>query len=270
MHDGYHNVVADHYEAGAEEYEMRSCNNHVLEGLRDAFREVTMEQSPKRMLEIGYGPGVDMMWFADQNGVEQVHGIDLTPTFERIVRDKAATRGDGKVQPLKGAADQAVELLGEAAVDTVYVYFGALNTTEDLDRAAQAIHDVLAPGGKAVLTFVNKWYAFEILWNLVTFRPRKAMARVRKVWTGYSPTKHLASHCPSSREVRKAFGKRLTLRRRQGYCIVHPAWYRHHWGPEGSRRSRAFHTIDRWLRWTPFWNLGEHSLYVYEREATTA
>ena len=50
----------------------------------------------------------------------------------------------------------------------------------------------------------------------------------------------------------------------EGICILHPAWYRKHWAPKGSIRSRLLRRIDYFLQWTPFWNFGEYSLYVFE------
>jgi SAM-dependent methyltransferase len=270
MREEYHDDVAAYYDGESDDFEQRAGQNHVLEDLRRYFREVTMEFDPRSMVELGYGPGLDMMWFADQPNVDVIHGLDVTPGFHRIVRAKAEARGDSKIVPHLAPADQAAAVLGEQAVDTVIVFFGALNTTKDLELAAEAIHDVLRPGGRAILTFVNRWYLFDILWNLATLRPRRAVARLRSVWGGYSPTRHLPSRCPSARRVHRAFGRRMRRKRRQGFCIVHPAWYRHHWAPPGSLRNRWGHRVDRALRWTPFWNLGEYSLYVYEREATTA
>ena len=263
--DAYHEEVAAYYDAEAEDFESRAGQNHVLEQLRQAFRDLTMTYAPRSMLELGYGPGLDMVWFADQAGVEVVHGLDVTPSFHRIVSDKAKARQDGMLRPMLGSAEEAKVLMAEERVDTVFVFFGALNTTADLNVAAKAIADVLEPGGRAVLTFVNRWYLFDVLWNLALLRPRRAVARLRPVWGGYSPTRHLPSVCHSSRSVRKAFSPHLKRRRRQGYCITHPAWYRHHWAPEGSLRNRVLHGVDQMLRFTPFWNLGEYSLYVYER-----
>jgi SAM-dependent methyltransferase len=263
--EAYHDEVAAYYDAEAEDFEARAGQNHVLEQLRQAFRDVTMAYGPQRMLEVGYGPGLDMEWFADQPNIMTVHGLDVTPSFHRIVTGKSESRGDGKIHALLGSAEDAEQKMEGKEVDTVVVFFGALNTTADLAKAAESIANVLRPGGRAVLTFVNRWYAFDILWNVMTLRPRRAFARLRPVWGGYSPTRHLPSVCHSSRSVRKAFAPHLKRVRRQGFCITHPAWYRHHWAPEGSLRNRVLHAIDRALRFTPFWNLGEYSLYVYER-----
>ena len=263
--EAYHDEVAAYYDAEADDFEARAGQNHVLEQLRQAFRDVTMSYGPRRMLEIGYGPGLDMEWFADQPSITTVYGLDVTPSFHRIVTGKSESRGDGKIHPLLGSAEDAEQKMEGKEVDTVFVFFGALNTTADLATAAESIANVLQPGGRVVLTFVNRWYAFDILWNVMTLRLRRAFARLRPVWGGYSPTRHLPSVCHSSRSVRKAFSPHLKRVRRQGFCIAHPAWYRHHWAPEGSLRNRVFHAIDRALRFTPFWNLGEYSLYVYER-----
>ncbi len=263
--EAYHDEVAAYYDAEADDFEARAGQNHVLEQLRQAFRDVTMSYGPRRMLEIGYGPGLDMEWFADQPSITTVYGLDVTPSFHRIVTGKSESRGDGKIHPLLGSAEDAAQKMEGKEVDTVFVFFGALNTTADLATAAESIANVLQPEGRVVLTFVNRWYAFDILWNVMTLRLRRAFARLRPVWGGYSPTRHLPSVCHSSRSVRKAFSPHLKRVRRQGFCIAHPAWYRHHWAPEGSLRNRGFHAIDRALRFTPFWNLGEYSLYVYER-----
>ena len=264
----YHDEVAAYYDAEAEDFEARAGQNHVLEQLRQAFRNVTMAYDPKHVLEVGYGPGLDMVWFADQPGVETVYGLDVTPTFHRIVSEKSEAREDDKLRPMLGSAEDAQKMMGGTKVDTAIVFFGALNTTADLENAAASIAGVLEPGGRAIITFVNRWYMFDVLWHLLTLRPRRAIARLRPVWGGYSPTRHLPSVCHSAQGVKKAFSPHLKRIKRQGFCITHPAWYRHHWAPEGSLRNRCLHAVDRALRFTPLWNLGEYSLYVYERPIT--
>ena len=153
----------------------------------------------------------------------------------------------------------------ENSIDTIYVFFGALNTCAELENAVSEMAKVLKPGGKIVATFVNKWYAFDIIWNVLMLRPKKAIARLKKIWGGYSPTRFLASRCYSARQIHGFFKTNLKKKNSHGYCIVHPAWYRHHWAPHNSLRSKIFYKIDSLLQWTPFWNLGEYSLYVYEK-----
>ena len=59
--------------------------------------------------------------------------------------------------------------------------------------------------------------------------------------------------------------KYLIKKYRSGYCITHPAWYRQHWAPYLSLRSKFLYKLDALLQWTPLWNLGEYSLYIYEK-----
>ena len=257
----YHKTVADYYDEEAHSFEERARQNPILNNLRQQFRDVVMEGEVENLLEIGYGPGLDMVWFSKHDEVKKVHGLDITPNFQKIVANKALI--ETKLNPLLGGPETISKHLEPNSIDTIYIFFGALNTCSELESAIEKMSLVLKPGGRVIATFVNKWYAFEILWNLITFRPTKAFARLKKVWTGYSPTRKLDSRCYSARQIDAFFKPHLVRRFRKGYCIAHPAWYRFHWAPLGGIRSKTLFTIDRLLQWTPFWNLGEYSLYVY-------
>lgn len=261
--EGYHRIVADYYGEEAASFETRAKDNHVLVTLRDRFREVVMGCSVEHLLEIGYGPGLDMVWFSEQAGVKCVNGLDITPEFHNIVSEKA--KDTPTMKPFLGGPENCLEHIQPNSIDTIYVFFGALNTSANLENAVKALSDVVKPGGKIVATFVNKWYAFDIFWNIITLRPKKAVARLRSIWGGYSPTRFLPSRCYSARQVHSAFHSHFNKRRRIGYCITHPAWYRAHWAPHGSLRSSLLYRIDSLLQYTPFWNLGEYSLYVYDK-----
>lgn len=259
----YHQSVADYYDEEAESFESRANNNHVLMTLRNVFRQKVLEGDVQDLLEIGYGPGLDMMWFADVKEVGSVNGLDITPEFHKIVSQKAQKAS--KMNPLLGGPEDSSKYLKPNSIDTIYVFFGALNTCGELEKAVSDMSKVLKPGGRIVATFVNKWYAFDVLWNILMLRPNKAISRLRKVWGGYSPTRFLASRCYSARQIHGVFQKDLIKKHRSGYCITHPAWYRHHWAPYQSVRSKFLYKFDAFLQWTPFWNLGEYSLYIYEK-----
>jgi len=259
----YHQTVADYYDEEAASFEGRANDNHVLMQLRDAFRAVVLEGDTDVLLEIGYGPGLDMVWFAEENPERSVIGLDITPEFHAIVERKSMAYSNMKAH--LGGPLEIPEHIPPASVDTVYVFFGALNTCAELDVAIERMTACLKPGGRVVATFVNKWYAFDLLWNFITLRPTKAVARLRKVWGGYSPTRFLPSRCYSARQLHRLFRPHVKRERRRGYCITHPAWYRHHWAPKGSVRGRCFQALDALLQYTPFWNCGEYSLYVYRK-----
>ena len=54
------------------------------------------------------------------------------------------------------------------------MYFGALNTVEDIEQAFECLADHLEEGGRMVLTFVNKWYLQGMLIELLKGRPAQA------------------------------------------------------------------------------------------------
>ena len=193
----YHKTVADYYDEEAESFEARANDNHVLKTLRGIFRTVVLDGDVENILEIGYGPGLDMVWFADSKRIKTVSGLDITPEFHKIVSSKA--ENIGKLNPLLGGPEDCSKHLVPNSVDTIYVFFGALNTCAELNKAVAEMSTVLKPGGRIVATFVNKWYAFDIVWNMLMLRPKKAIARLKKVWGGYSPTRFLASRCYSAR-----------------------------------------------------------------------
>ena len=111
MREDYDEVVADYYNEEASTFEQRAEENHVLMWLRDDFREITLSFKPRKLLEIGYGPGLDMTWFADREETEIVHGVDISPEFHEIVKGKALKRNDSKIIPHIGSAEDIVGVI---------------------------------------------------------------------------------------------------------------------------------------------------------------
>ena len=56
----YHKTVADYYDEEAHSFEERAHTNPLLGHLRQRFRDVVLEGETSALLEIGYGPGLDM------------------------------------------------------------------------------------------------------------------------------------------------------------------------------------------------------------------
>jgi SAM-dependent methyltransferase len=151
--------------------------------------------------------------------------------------------------------------------DLGYVFFGALNTTRNLQDAADRLYDRLKPGGHLILTFVNRWYIAEFVISLLKLRWKTAFARLGQEWPGYTPERPLPSRCMSPGMVRRAFGREGELLRRRGFCITYPAWYRHHIAQRLGRLAEPLWQLDAWLARTPAWHLGEYALYVYRKRS---
>jgi SAM-dependent methyltransferase len=167
-----------------------------------------------------------------------------------------------------GTAEALDEVFPHVQFDHIYVFFGALNTVTDLAQVAGNLRRRLKPGGTMVLTFVNKWYAADMLANLARFRFRRAFKRLHRVWGGYSDTHHLDSRCFSPREIRRAFGRDFRITGRKGYSIVYPAWYQLNWIRRyGQKLCSLLWDTDQVLNLTPAWSLGEYALYCFEAKA---
>jgi hypothetical protein len=150
----------------------------------------------------------------------------------------------------------------------IYVFFGALNTVGNLSENAVLLGRLLKPDGVMVLTFVNKWYLASMLIEGARFRFKRATARLRSVWTGYSPNNPLPSRCYSPREIRKAF-RGFRVVRRRGYSIVQPAWYFTGINLKIRRFRNILQKIDQVLNRTPFWRFGEYTLFTFEKADRT-
>jgi ubiquinone/menaquinone biosynthesis C-methylase UbiE len=108
----------------------------------------------KRLLEIGCGPGVDLVQLAAAGA--QVTAIDLTPEAVSLARRHLAVRGlTGTVQ--EGNAEQLP--FEDGTFDVVYSH-GVLHHTVDTQRAIDEVRRVLKPDGQAVIMLYHRdsWF----------------------------------------------------------------------------------------------------------------
>lgn len=113
----------------------------------------------KRVLEIGFGQGTDLMQFA-RSGSE-VYGIDLTARHVELTSRRFRAfgmrahlvRGDAESLPFKNEF-----------FDLVYS-FGVLHHTPDMEAAVREVHRVLARGGIFVLAVYHRYSLF-IAWKI--------------------------------------------------------------------------------------------------------
>ena len=164
-----------------------------------------------------------------------------------------------------GNLDALLDELGEGAFDGAYSSFGPLNGEPDLVPVAQALSQLIKPGGKLVVSVMNRFYPLETLWYLVHGHPRQAMRRWRgTAMSGVSPS--LPSTIPTWYYTPRSFGHAFQSFRRL-HCqalplLLPPPYLTHLW----TRMS------PRWLRWDrmwagrwPFFAWGDHFLMVLER-----
>lgn len=260
----FYQTVESYYDGDAGDFDSRYWSNDVLQRIRQDFREVVKRYPFSDMLEIGYGTGLDLVHFAETHPDVYVAGIDISGAMQSAAAEKITKLGLQNVRADKGSVEDLAEIYPERQFDMVYVFFGALNTVDDLDKAAKHIFDAAAPGAYLVLSFVNRNYVAGMLLELMKLRFRAAFSRYRKEWGGYSPSQYLPSRCYNPRRIQKAFSK-FQLIKRQGYSILHPAWYYHRINRLVRKVSPMLWKADLFLNKTPFWSWGEYTLFVFQK-----
>jgi SAM-dependent methyltransferase len=266
MSDYYEDVGA-YFDEDAALFDERYWANPILQRIRQAFREEVRRVPFRRALEVGCGTGLDLAHFARVFPERHFVGVDVSARMVALAQQRLEATGLANARVEVAGADEAPEVASGQPFDLCYVFFGALNTVEDLGRAAERLYDALAPGATLVLTFVNRWYLAEMAIGLVRGRWRQAFSRLGERWGGYSPHRELASRCYGPGTVLRAFGRQGRCLRTRGFSITYPAWYRSHWLTRLGRVGPRLWVLDERLSRTPLWALGEYALYVFRKDA---
>ena len=263
MEAKYYQKASTYYDKDANDFDERYWKNPVLQQMRQSFREEVKRFPGMHMLEIGCGTGVDLIHFGKTHPDRKICGLDISKEMIRLSHKKIRKNKINNIEVYKGSAEDIDNLFPQTLFDTIYVFFGALNTVKDLDLMANKLKKVLKPGGILVLTFVNKWYLAGMIIESIRFHFSQAFARIKPVWGGYSPFKYVPSKCYSPKEIKKAFCK-FTLLKSRGYCIVHPAWYYIHINRRLGKMRNILWKTDQYLGKSFLWKFGEYTLFVFQ------
>lgn len=261
----YYHEVGSYYDEDATEFERRYWKNPVLQRIRNDFRTYVHQNKMENVLEIGFGSGIDLAHFAQTHPECSWSGIDISEGMVQLAQEKKLRFSLNNLSVAQGSVEHIKDCFPGQKFDLIYVFFGALNTVENLEKAAEELDSVLTKDGKLVLTFVNKWYLGGMAIELLKLRWSAAFARLKKVWGGYSPNRHLSSVCYSPKQIGTAFKNFVNLDR-QGYSILHPAWYYIRFNVLlGSRGRWWLWKVDKLLNGSPAWKWGEYTLFVMKR-----
>lgn len=260
--DTFYKEIASYYDDDARDFERRYNENPVLKKIRNEFRAITRQAAFTRALEIGCGPGLDVCYFAREFPNREFFALDISPNMIRLARQNAESQRIPNIHFAVGSAEDVPDRFPDIQFDLVYVFFGALNTVHDLQVAASCIREYCADQSTVVVTFVNRYYLFEIPLWLAKGRWDKAFERVNARWQGYSDEKKISSRVYSASDVARAFGPFFNITSKRGFSLFYPAWYRSHLLQVLGRFADVLWNVDHFMAKTPFWNTGEYSLYV--------
>jgi ubiquinone/menaquinone biosynthesis C-methylase UbiE len=259
----YYNKIGTYYDMDACDYDARYWINPVVQEMRQSFREEVKRFTANTMLEIGCGTGLDLVHFGKIHPGRKIYGIDVSKEMVRLSNERILASGCKNINIYQGSVDEISKLFPNQQFDLIYVFFGALNTVENLNYSAQQLMRVLNPGGGIVFSYVNKWYLGGMFIEIFRLRFARAFARLKTQWGGYSPTHYLPSHCYTPRQVKNAFTG-LKVLRKKGYSITHPAWFYTKINQKLGKFRKIFLWIDHKLDKSFLWRFGEYGLLVFK------
>lgn len=260
----YYYRVSHYYDEDATDFDLRYWSNPVLPQIRQEFRQAVMRYPARDMLEIGCGTGLDLIHFSTIYPERNLYGIDISAQMVRLSELRRQNNERTNIKVAQGSVEDIGSLFPGQQFDLIYVFFGALNTVEDLSQAAMTIKDLLREGGVLVASFINKWYLAGMVIELLNLRFSRAFERIKPIWGGYYPSRFLPSHCYSPSEIQKAF-EGFTMESRKGFSIVHPGWYYTNLNLRLGKMRKYLWKTDLVLNKTFLWRFGEYTLFTFKK-----
>lgn len=262
--DKFYQKVAEYFDYDAPGYAKQYSHNHVLPRLRHCFRWETEQFPWKKALEIGCGPGFDLVYWAQRYPQKTVWGIDVAPKMIAEACHRIQQSSIKNAKALIGTPEEMPKLFPGETFDLIYVYYGAFNTLADRKTVADILKHHLHSQGKLIITSINRWYIADMMLNFLLLRWKKSLARATGWWTGYSNKRRLPSQCISKKDIKNGFGRYFKLIDYKSYCIFYPPWYRQQLIGEKGVLGHLLWEADELLRKTPLRNCGEYSLYILQ------
>ncbi|HVZ38041.1 MAG TPA: methyltransferase domain-containing protein [Candidatus Kapabacteria bacterium] len=183
MMDLHYQATADGFAEAARTFDEDEEGNILLLWMRErSARLMNQAFAPGGMLlELGCGTGIEASRL-----VAAGHRIVLTDVsagmLERAVPKVSAVREKGLVGAHQMPAAQIgtlVDRYGRAAFDGAYSSFGPLNCEPDPVPVAQGLAELIRPGGRVVLSVINRICPAEVLWYALHLMPGTATRRLR-------------------------------------------------------------------------------------------
>ena len=151
----------------------------------------------KRLLEIGFGTGTDLLQFARAGAL--VTGVDLTPRSIDIARRRFDVYGQ-RGEFLIGDGEHLS--FPDESFDVVYS-FGVLHHTPDTVRAIKEIHRVLRPRGKAIVMLYHRGSLF--YWGGLIFKHGILKGKLLRHSVAEIMSRHVEYGAAESRPLVKAY-----------------------------------------------------------------
>jgi methylase of polypeptide subunit release factors len=266
------------FSRAAQHYDVDQHANRIASWSRQRSIDILERYflSNSRLLEIGCGTGEEAIHLARRGAsivaTDAAHGmlavLDAKLSAEPLL--------DARITPYVLPAhdlDRLLSVYGKAYFAGAYSSFGPLNCEPDLAPVALALSDLLEPDSTVVLSFVNKYCAWEVIWHLLRGRFRTAFRRfghattatVRFEWQ----EEKVPVFYPRVDELEHTFAPYFTDIARIALPWLLPPQYLDRILRHRPRLFKAMSRIDRLLsNYWPFNVIGDHVVVVMRRKAT--
>jgi SAM-dependent methyltransferase len=256
----------------AADYDRKEADNPIRQLMRMRSLATLESTFPDGsiLLDLGCGTGTEAIWLAQKG--RTMFAVDSSPQMLEVLKRRAAAAEIHISTRLLRAGDlwELVDERGDASFDGAYSSFGALNTEPSLDPPVAALARLVRPGGRVVLSVMNRWCLAEMALLAASGRPGQALRRARpsvRVTIGSSVAE---VRYPSWRQLRRALRGRFRVVSVQALPLLlvpyawralaaRPRWYK------AISRVDGMLAPHRPLSW-----LGDHLLVVAERHVRPA
>jgi len=177
--------IRGEFDARAGTYEASIASNPVERYLKDRVRDLALPilADCDPILELGPGTGYHTLPLLAAG--HRVLAIDVAPRMVETVCARASDAGLGGRLVASVAPSEAYEIaldrIPDRALGGAFSAFGALELEPDPSAIVRSLARTLRPGGRLVITSLNRpgWSA--VLWELAMARPSAAGLRLRQM-----------------------------------------------------------------------------------------
>lgn len=255
------------FDAVAADYDRREADNPIMQLMRARSLAMLESNFPNgaKLLDVGCGTGTEAIWLAKRG--RTMFAVDSSPQMLAVLTRRAAAAELQVSTRLLRAGDllTLANELGEGSFDGAYSSFGALNTEPALEPPLAALSALVRPGGKIVLSVMNRWCVAEIALLVAGGRAQQALRRTRSSLRVAVGSNFIEVRYPSWRQLRHALRSRFKVMSVEALPLLLLPYA----SPALSAHSRLYKAVSRLdgilAPRRPFAWLGDHLLVVAER-----
>lgn len=218
-----------------------------------------------RILELNCGTGEDARFLAEKG--RNVVACDASEGMIAVARSRILRDGTrGRAEYLRLANENLEVLAGQGRFDGAFSNFSGLNCVAELKPVAEALTNLIRPGGRVLLCVWSRVCAAEVLWYLFHGQPAKAIRRFSRNSSARLGQNAISVFYPPVREVRRCFAPRFRLTSRRAIGLFVPPSYFEPVIRKSDKLLARLEWLDRrFAHWPFFRDAGDHVLLEFVR-----